>query len=102
MKELSIERNRRQPRGPSAGSVFVNPDGVSAGALIEESGLKGLVVGGATVSEKHANFILTDKECSAADVQELIKLVGERVLEDSGKVLECEIQYLGPNGISQI
>ena len=60
---------------PSAGSVFRNPDGDSAGALIDALGLKGQRVGGASVSEKHANFIVNDQAGTAADVRRL----GERV-----------------------
>ena len=69
-------RQAHQPLGlPSAGSVFRNPDGDSAGRLIEAAGLKGTRIGGAVVSEKHANFIVNDQKGTAADVRRL----GERV-----------------------
>jgi UDP-N-acetylmuramate dehydrogenase len=89
-------RQAHQPLGlPSAGSVFRNPEGRSAGSLIDETGLKGLSVGGATVSEKHANFIVNDRRGTAADV----RLLGERVQAEVGRRfdvdLEFEIVFLG-------
>ena len=90
-------RQAHQPLGlPSAGSTFRNPaDGPSAGALIEAAGLKGLQEGGATVSEKHANFVLNDRKGPAADVRRLVDIVRARVLEDAGVTLEPEIVFLG-------
>lgn len=85
-------RREHQPlSSPSCGSVFTNPDGASAGALIERAGLKGTRVGGAEVSTVHANFIVTDPSARAADVERLIDLVVERVVEDSGVVLTPEV-----------
>ena len=80
-------RQAHQPLGqPSAGSVFRNPaDGPSAGALIDGLGLKGLRVGGAVVSEKHANFIVNDRQGTAADVRRLAESVQATVLERSGR-----------------
>jgi UDP-N-acetylmuramate dehydrogenase len=90
-------RQAHQPLGiPSAGSTFRNPpDGPSAGALIEAAGLKGVQEGGATVSEKHANFIVNDRRGSAADVRRLLDRVRATVLEKDGVNLEPEIVFLG-------
>jgi UDP-N-acetylmuramate dehydrogenase len=90
-------RQAHQPLGmASAGSVFRNPAaGPSAGELIERAGLKGLQVGGATVSEKHANFIVNDRKGSAADVRRLMDLVRARILERDGVDLVPEIVFLG-------
>ena len=89
-------RQAHQPLGlPSAGSVFRNPDGDSAGRLIEAAGLKGLRLGGAVVSEKHANFIVNDQKGSAADVRRLGDRVRSVVQERSGVELRYEIEFLG-------
>ncbi|MDZ4169088.1 MAG: UDP-N-acetylmuramate dehydrogenase [Coriobacteriia bacterium] len=95
--EASLRRRRRsQPLGvPSAGSVFVNPEGDSAGRLIEAAGLKGASVGGATVSDVHANFIVNTGTASAADVVELITRIRRAVRENNGIELEPEIRFLG-------
>jgi len=89
-------RQAHQPLGlPSAGSVFRNPDGDSAGRLIEEAGLKGLRIGGAVVSEKHANFIVNDQKGSAEDVRRLADQVRAVVAERHGVELTFEIEFLG-------
>ncbi len=90
-------RQAHQPLGlPSAGSTFRNPQaGPSAGALIEAAGLKGLQQGGATVSEKHANFVVNDRKGTAADVRRLVDIVQARVAEHSGVSLVPEIVFLG-------
>ena len=80
---------------PSAGSVFKRPEGHFAGALIEDAGLKGVSVGGAQVSEKHAGFIVNTGTATCQDVLELIKLIQKRVLEQSGVQLETEVKLLG-------
>lgn len=80
---------------PSAGSTFKRPEGHFAGALIEQAGLKGLRVGGACVSEKHAGFVVNDRNATAKDVLDLIRLVQARVLEHSGVRLETEVRILG-------
>jgi UDP-N-acetylmuramate dehydrogenase len=80
---------------PSAGSVFKNPPGDYAGRLIERSGLKGTRIGGAMISEKHANFILNTGGAKASDILGLIDLVRTRVKEDTGIILETEIRILG-------
>lgn len=89
-------RNASQPTNqPCAGSVFRNPPGDHAGRLIETTGLKGLRVGGASVSEKHANFIVNDGEASAADIESLIELVQKKVEQASGIKLIPEVHIAG-------
>lgn len=96
MDDLSARRREKQPLNlPSAGSTFKRPEGHFAGALIEQAGLKGLRVGGACVSEKHAGFIVNDRGATAKDVLDLIRLVQARVLEHSGVRLETEVRILG-------
>jgi UDP-N-acetylmuramate dehydrogenase len=79
---------------PNAGSVFKNPPGASAGKLIDDAGLKGLRVGDAEVSEKHANFIINRGNASSRDVQSLMAEIQRRVREQSGIELEPEIEIL--------
>lgn len=90
-------RQAHQPLGiPSAGSTFRNPAaGPSAGALIEAAGLKGHTIGGATVSEKHANFLVNDRKGTAADVRRLLDHVQARVRDEAGVELVPEIVFLG-------
>jgi UDP-N-acetylmuramate dehydrogenase len=96
LDEIRRWRQAHQPLGiPSAGSVFRNPDGTSAGKLIDEAGLKGLRIGGATVSEKHANFIVNDQKGSAADVRRLAERVRADVRERYGVELQFEIEFVG-------
>jgi len=80
---------------PSAGCIFKNPNGCSAGLLIDLAGLKGEKAGGAVVSKKHANFILNRGKASAADVMSLIEKMQKRVYEHFGVKLELEVQLLG-------
>jgi UDP-N-acetylmuramate dehydrogenase len=93
----SIVRWRRahQPGGSNAGSVFANPEGDSAGRLIEEAGLKGFRLGSAQVSPKHANFIQADKGGRAQDVRRLMEHVRATVLERCGVSLRAEVRLLG-------
>ena len=96
MKRLAAQRREKQPLNfPSAGSVFKRPEGHFAGALIENAGLKGLRVGGAQVSEKHAGFIVNTGEATATDVLQLIETVRQRVWEHSGVRLETEVRIVG-------
>ena len=89
-------RKRNQPLGvPSVGSVFVNPEGDSAGRLIQASGLKGSRVGGATVSDVHANFIVNTGGATAADVLELIGLIRDTVKDMHDIELRPEVRFLG-------
>lgn len=95
VKKYQDVRRERQPTGRTFGSVFKNPKGLSAGALIEGAGLKGLRVGGATVSEKHANFIINQKNATAKDVCAIIEIV-KRTVENKYKVdLELEAELIG-------
>jgi UDP-N-acetylmuramate dehydrogenase len=96
LDEIRRWRQTHQPLGlPSAGSVFRNPDDDSAGRLIEEAGLKGYRVGGAVVSEKHANFIVNDQKGTAADVRRLAEHVQAVILERHRIQLAFEIEFLG-------
>ena len=93
----AIEANRSkrlasQPAEPSAGCMFKNPDGDYAGRLIETAGLKGVRVGNARVSEKHANFLVTEKHAKAEDVVSLLQHVKDRVKSVHGVTLEQEIK----------
>ena len=93
VKEIWIYKKNSQPLNTrNCGCVFKNPRGVSAGALIDRAGLKGLQIGGAVVSEKHANFIIAEKGCKSRDVVRLIDAVKERVKEQFGIELELEIE----------
>lgn len=96
MEASHTRRKKSQPLSlPSCGSVFRNPEGVHAGALIEELGLKGLEVGGAQVSDVHANFIVNKGGATACDVIELINLVKTKVYETYGIELQPEVRFLG-------
>jgi len=97
LDEIRHWRQAHQPLGlPSAGSVFRNPaTGPSAGALIDGLGLKGRRIGGAVVSEKHANFIVNDQKGTAADVRALAEQVRAEVRASTGTILEFEIVFLG-------
>lgn len=96
MRELNARRRDKQPLNhPSAGSTFKRPEGYFAGALIEQSGLKGRRVGGAQVSEKHAGFIVNTGGATAADILALIAVVQDEVLARFGVHLETEVRILG-------
>ena len=95
--EASLKRRKAtQPlHQPSCGSVFKNPEGASAGDLIERAGLKGSAVGGARISDVHANFIVNTGNATARDVLSLIELVQGKVLEAYGVALRPEVKLLG-------
>ncbi|MBQ1465230.1 MAG: UDP-N-acetylmuramate dehydrogenase [Eubacteriaceae bacterium] len=96
MKELAAKRRDTQPLDmPSAGSTFKRPGNDSAARLIDVCGLKGLRVGDAMVSEKHAGFVVNAGSATARDVRELIALVQEKVEAGFGVRLEPEIKYMG-------
>jgi UDP-N-acetylmuramate dehydrogenase len=97
LDEIRRWRQAHQPLGmPSAGSVFRNPpDGPSAGALIDQLGLKGMRVGGASISHKHANFIVNDADATAADVRRLAEQVAEIVRRERGVELQPEVVFAG-------
>jgi len=100
LKAMLARRNATQPLGlPSCGSVFRNPPGDHAGRLIESAGLKGARIGGAVVSEKHANFIVNDGDATAADIEQLIERVRTEVEKASQVRLELEVRLVGePQG----
>jgi UDP-N-acetylmuramate dehydrogenase len=99
LDEIRRWRRDHQPLGiPSAGSTFRNPTGDSAGRLIDAAGLKGRRIGGASVSEKHANFIVNDGKGSAADVRALVDEVAATVERETGVRLEPEVVFLGDWG----
>lgn len=94
MAELSAKRREKQPlEYPSAGSTFKRPAGYYAGALIEESGLKGKSIGGAQVSEKHAGFIINKDNATTKDICQLIEYVKEEVYKKFDVLLETEVKY---------
>jgi len=96
IKALLAKRNSSQPLGvPSCGSVFRNPPGDFAGRLIEQAGLKGRRIGGAVVSEKHANFIVNTGKATAADIEALIDEVRATVQRSSGVRLTPEVRIVG-------
>ncbi|HWA98003.1 MAG TPA: UDP-N-acetylmuramate dehydrogenase [Pirellulales bacterium] len=93
MQKQWIAKRAGQPLGhQSAGCIFKNPRGMSAGMLIDQAGLKGTRVGGAEVSDRHANFIVADEKATSKDVLQLIDLVRQRVAERLGIELETEIE----------
>ena len=95
MDELAAQRQTKQPlEYPSAGSMFKRPVGHFAGALVEQAGLKGLTVGGAQVSEKHAGFIINVGNATCSDVLELVRQVQQRVKSAFGIDLEMEVRIL--------
>lgn len=92
-KEIWMFKRNSQPLNTkNAGCIFKNPRGLSAGALIDQAGLKGMRVGGAEVSEKHANFIVAHTGCLADDVLKLIKIVQEKVFDRNQIHLETEVR----------
>ena len=96
IKGLLERRNQTQPTNqPSCGSVFKNPDGDYAARLIEQSGLKGYCIGGACVSEKHANFIVNTGNACAADIEALINYVQTTVQQQHGVALMTEVCKVG-------
>ncbi len=96
IRSLLDRRSATQPTGlPSGGSTFRNPPGDHAARLIEAAGLKGMAMGGARVSEKHANFIINTGDASAADIEDLIEQVRDRVQQHSGVRLSTEVHRVG-------
>jgi UDP-N-acetylmuramate dehydrogenase len=93
MQKHWIVKKASQPMGhQSAGCVFRNPRGVGAGKLIDDAGLKGTRIGGAVVSDRHANFIIAEPECTSQDVLRLIDLVRGQVRDRLGVELELELE----------
>jgi UDP-N-acetylmuramate dehydrogenase len=93
VKEVWIYKKNNQPlNSKNCGCIFKNPRGVSAGAIIDRAGLKGLQIGSAVVSEKHANFIIAQKGCKSRDVTRLIDVIREKVKDKFNIELELEIE----------
>jgi UDP-N-acetylmuramate dehydrogenase len=96
MKEIRAERALTQPvKTPTGGSTFTNPPGAKAWELIDQAGCRGLMRGGAIVSEKHCNFLINTGSATAADLEGLGEEVRRRVFESSGIQLEWEIRRIG-------
>ena len=96
MDELAQKRRSKQPLDlPSAGSTFKRPEGYFAAALIEQCGLKGVGIGGAQVSEKHAGFVVNRGGATADDVRQLMELIQDTVHRETGVTLEPEVKFLG-------
>lgn len=96
IKTLLAKRLASQPLNlPSAGSTFRNPEGDFAARLVEASGLKGYIIGGAQVSEKHANFIVNIGGATALDIELLIKHMRDTVQEKQGVALQQEVKVIG-------
>jgi UDP-N-acetylmuramate dehydrogenase len=96
MAEIIRKRKDKHPLDlPNAGSIFRNPPDCPAGRLIEESGLKGLRVGDAQISEKHANFIVNRGTASATDIMKLMDFIVQSVFEKTGRTLESEVRVVG-------
>ena len=99
LEEVIKERRKRRVESqpleyPSAGSVFRNPEDMFAGKLIEDVGLKGKKIGGAMVSDKHANFIINYKKAKSSDIKELIELVHDKVLEEYNVDMKVEQEFV--------
>jgi UDP-N-acetylenolpyruvoylglucosamine reductase len=96
LDEIRHWRQAHQPLGlASAGSIFRNPPGDSAGRLIEAAGLKGTRIGGAVISEKHANFIVNDQKGTATDVRRLAEHVRAQIVARDGVSLAFEVEFVG-------
>jgi UDP-N-acetylmuramate dehydrogenase len=96
LAEIRAWRREHQPlTRPSAGSIFRNPPGDSAGRLIDACGLRGSCLGGAAISEKHANFIVNMAEATAADIRSLAERARQAVSDEFGIELEYEVQFIG-------
>lgn len=98
MDEINQKRSETQPvTEKTGGSTFANPDGHKAWKLIDEAGLRGYAVGGASMSQKHCNFMINDGNANASDMENLGELVRKRVKENSGIELHWEIKRVGRN-----
>ena len=95
MDDFMDRRKNKQPIDiPNAGSIFKRPEGNFAGTLIEKCGLKGKTIGGAQVSTKHAGFIVNNGNAKCEDVLNLIEFIKEKVMKETGILLECEIKTI--------
>ena len=96
IKNYLKDRRSKQPTGfPSCGSVFKNPDNAHAANLIDSLGLKGYKIGGAYISEKHANFIISDNGTKSSDIESLIIFIQKKVYEKKKIFLETEVKFIG-------
>ena len=96
IKDFLKDRRSNQPTGlPSCGSVFKNPKNLYAAKILDSLGLKGYRVGGAYVSEKHANFIITERSAKSEDIEKLISFIQKKVYEDKKISLETEVKFIG-------
>jgi UDP-N-acetylmuramate dehydrogenase len=95
MAEIAAARRGKTPAGSSCGSVFKNPPGTTAGTLLDQAGLKGVRIGNAIVSDKHANYIVNLGGATASDVLRLTDMMRERVLTYCRVELELEVQVVG-------
>jgi UDP-N-acetylmuramate dehydrogenase len=102
VKQSLLRRKATQPiEMPNAGCIFKNPEGDSAGRLIEAAGLKGAHIGDAQVSTKHANFIVNKGNARAGDTQALIRLVADTVAKKFGTTLDLEVQIVGRESVKE-
>ena len=96
IKDFLKNRRSNQPTGlPSCGSVFKNPKNLYAAKILDSLGLKGYRIGGAYISEKHANFIITEKSAKSKDIEKLISFIQKKVYEDKKISLETEVKFIG-------
>jgi len=99
MEESKAKRRSSQPIAASAGCIFKNPEGIGAGQLVDELGLKGSGVGKAEVSAEHGNFIVNRGKATAGEVQGLIEEIQKKALEERGVTLETEVQIIGEDEV---